>query len=371
MTVESLDAWDELRGAGLIQQLDAGDTLFREGDAAEAAYVLLSGRCAVLEGDELLNVLQPGELFGEIGAFAGGRRSATVTALDPAELLVLSLAQLRDGFAASPELFWQSLILIVDRLRVITGRQTAYRDEHKALREVQRSLLPDLSGLDTHGAFRIEALWQPCTYASGDYYDVVVLDEFRHLIAIGDVMGHGAESSLMMAIARAQLRELARSFRRTDELLLNLDGYLRDNAPPKQAMSLVVAVFDRRDRALEYSVAGHPFPLLARGGEVRDLPGRPGIVLALPFLLGTGYERHETELESGDRLLFFTDGLFEVGVDEQGTQLGRAGLAATFGEVLASGASEPLQSLFDRVAAADVSDAADDDRSGLLVTIDC
>ena len=158
-------------------------------------------------------------------------------ALDRTELLFLSLAQLREGFAASPELFWSSLLLIVDRLRVITKRQAAYRDEHKALREVQRSLLPDLTAVDTHAAFRIEALWHPCTYASGDYYDVIPIDEFRHLIAVGDVMGHGAESSLMMAIARAQIRELARAFRRTDELLLNLDGYLRDNAPPKQGMA--------------------------------------------------------------------------------------------------------------------------------------
>jgi hypothetical protein len=261
MTGAALDPWDDLRAAGIVRQIDAGQTIFEEGDAADGAYVILAGRCAVLEGDERLNVLLPGELFGEIGALSSGKRSATVVALESTELLALSMSQLREGFAASPELFWQSLLLIVDRLRVITTRQAAYRDEHKALREVQRSLLPDVSLLDTQGAFRIEALWQPCTYASGDYYDVIALDSYRYLIAVGDVMGHGAESSLMMAIARAQIRELARSFRRTDELLLNLDGYLRDNAPPKQGMSLVVSVYDRRDHVLEYSVAGHPFPV--------------------------------------------------------------------------------------------------------------
>jgi len=261
MTSPSLDPWANLRTAGLVRQVEAGETVFREGDAADGAYVVLAGRCAVLEGDEHLNVLQAGELFGEIGALSSGTRSATVMALDPTELLFLSLAQLREGFAASPELFWSSLLLIVDRLRVITKRQAAYRDEHKALREVQRSLLPDLTAVDTHAAFRIEALWHPCTYASGDYYDVIPIDEFRHLIAVGDVMGHGAESSLMMAIARAQIRELARAFRRTDELLLNLDGYLRDNAPPKQGMSLVVSVYDRREHVLEYSVARSWIPV--------------------------------------------------------------------------------------------------------------
>ncbi|MEO5840764.1 MAG: SpoIIE family protein phosphatase [Acidimicrobiales bacterium] len=366
----SLDPWDDLRAAGLVRQIAAGETLFREGDAADGAYVVLSGRCAVLEGDERVDVMQPGALFGEIGALSTGKRSATVVALDQTEFLFLSLAQLREGFAASPELFWQSLLLIVNRLRVVTARQVSYRDEHKALREVQRSLLPDLTLVDTQGAFHLDALWQPCTYASGDYYDVIPIDASRHLIAVGDVMGHGAESSLMMAIARAQIRELARSFRRTDELLLNLDGYLRDNAPPKQGMSLVVSVYDRRDHLLEYSVAGHPFPLLLRKDESSDLPGRPGIILALPFLLGTGYERYETELQAGDRLLFLTDGLFEVPIDKSGTQLGLAGLSRLLREVIASENEFPLAELFARVSDADVNEAADDDRTALLLTID-
>jgi serine phosphatase RsbU (regulator of sigma subunit) len=370
MTDDPLRMWGDLRAAGFVRPVEAGEVVFREGAAADGAYVVLSGRCAVLEGDELVATLSPGELFGEIGALDSGVRSATVLALDHGELLFLSLDQLRQGFAASAELFWESLRLIVRRLRTITTREVAYRDEHIALREVQRSMLPDLSRLDAQGAFRVEAVWQPCTYASGDYYDVIPVDAHRHLIAVGDVMGHGAEASLMMAIARAQIRELARSFRRTDELLLHLDGYLRDNAPPRQGMSLVVAVYDRRDRVLEYSAAGHPFPLLLRDGETSHLLGRPGILLALPFLLGSGYERGEIELAARDRLLFYTDGLFEIATDQTGGQLGLAGIAALLREVVAGGSATPLDDLLARVAAADVNDAADDDRTALLLTVD-
>ncbi len=369
MTLQSLHLWSDLRQAGVVRHVVAGDAVFREGDPADGAYVVLDGRCAVLEGDEHVNVLAPGELFGEIGALGTGVRSATVIAIDDVDLLFLSLTQLQQGFANSPELFWQSLRLIVERLRLITARQVAYRDEHKALREVQRSLLPDLGALQTRGAFHIDARWEPCTYASGDYYDVIALDAHRHLIAVGDVMGHGAESSLMMAIARAQIRELARSFRRTDELLPNLDGYLRDNAPPRQGMSLVVAVFDERERLLEYSAAGHPFPILLRNGEAADLPGRHGILLALPFLLGSGYERIEFELEPDDALLFFTDGLFEIAVDEMGTQLGRLGLAELFCTVMTEVVDAPLTELFARVTASDVSDTADDDRTAVLFRV--
>ncbi len=369
MTDNALHLWDGLRDAGLVRFVDAGAPVFMEGDEADGAYVVLSGSCAVLEGSEQVNVLHGGELFGEMGAFGGGVRTATVVAVDDVELLFLSLTQLRDGFTASPDLFWQSLRLIVSRLRMITARQVAYRDEHLALREVQRSLLPDLGAVAAPG-FSAEAVWEPCTYASGDYYDVVALDDHRHLFAVGDVMGHGAEASLMMAIARAEIRELARRFRRVDELLLSLDGYLRDNAPPKQGMSLVAAVLDRRDNVLEYAAAGHPFPFLRRNGKVSDLPGRHGILLALPFVVGAGYERCVTALEPGDQLLFFTDGLLEVVVDDENRLLGREGLRTCVDEILSSDAPTPLRALLARIAELDVHEDADDDRTALLLTIE-
>lgn len=374
MTVDrSAASWEGLRSAGIVRSVAAGETLFRSGDEADGAYVVLAGSCVVVEDDDTVSPLSPGDIFGEIATLAGGTRTADVVAIEDSELLFLSLQELREGFNHSPEHFWQALRLIVERLKVITRRQLDYRVEHKALQEVQRSLLPDLAevrparfGLD------VEALWEPCSYASGDYYDVIALDEHRCLLAIGDVMGHGAEASLMMGIARAQIRELARAFRRTDELLLNLDGYLRDNAPPKQGMSLVVAVHDSRERVVEYSVAGHPMPMLARDGVVTDLPGRPGILLALPFLVGAGYERRELELTAGDRLLFFTDGLFEIPVDDEQTQLGRSGLATMFTDLLEqheAGNGDLLTALVARVSSAHVGPPLDDDRTALLVGV--
>jgi sigma-B regulation protein RsbU (phosphoserine phosphatase) len=367
MNDELGDGWNDLRAAGLTRRVARGETVFAEGDQADGAYVLLDGDCAVLEGDDHVATLQPGELFGEIATFDGGRRTATVLATVDSEVLFLSLSQLQRGFIDAPDMFWRSLRLVVGRLRVIAARQAAYRAEHKALREVQRSLLPDVDRLDGDAGFGLEAVWEPCTYASGDYYDFIRLDADRHLVAIGDVMGHGAEASLMMAIARAELHELARRFRRTDELLLSLDGYLRDNAPPKQGMSLFVGVFDRRERLLEFSTAGHPLPLLCREGVVTDLPGRAGILLGLPFIVGAGYERNEVELERRDRLLLFTDGAFEITTAADDTQLGRGGLAELFADAVRRG--DGLAHLARRIAELDAAPAADDDRTVLLLDI--
>ena len=367
---EAAAAWAVLRRSGRVRRVAPGETILREGEAPEGAYVLLAGRCSVIERGERVSSIGPGELFGEIATLGGGPRTATVVALEEGELLVLTTEQLQRSFEQSPELLWHSLAAIAARTRRIADREVAYREEHKALREAQLSLLPDLDALKTSGRLRCEALWQPCSYASGDYYDVVPIDSERFLFAIGDVMGPGAEASLMMAIARAQVRELARGFRRTDELLLHLDGYLRDHAPPRQGMSLMVAVLDLRRGVLEYSNAGHPPTLLLREGRVQELDA-PGILLATPFLLGSGYARLELAVRSGDRLLFYTDGLFEVTSDAEGEgePLGRRGLAELFAAVVRERPEAPLTELGRRVAAYDGAVRAQDDRTALLVAV--
>jgi serine phosphatase RsbU (regulator of sigma subunit) len=365
------EVWAELRASGLVRQIDPTEVLFREGDEAEGAYVLLSGRCAVSELGEQVNMIEPGELFGEIAGFGGGVRTATVTAVMPCEVLVLSAEQLQRGFTDSPELLRRTLQALAGRTRQITDRQLAYREEHKALREVQRSLLPDLEKINEFGRFKVEALWEPCTYASGDYYDIIQIGPERFLFAIGDVMGHGAEASLMMAVAGAQIRELARRFRRTDELLLNLDGYLRDNAPAGQGMSLVVAALDMKTLVLEHSTAGHPPPLLLREGTVSELDTRPGILLALPMLLGVGYERLETEMHSGDRLLFYTDGFYEVNHPDQGGEglLGSDFLCRLFGEISTRKPERLLPGLLRGLRDLEEPREPGDDRTAMLLTI--
>ena len=124
------EAWGGLRSAGLVRRVAPGEALFQEGDEAEGAYVLLSGRCAVSERGERVNVIEPGELFGEIGGFGGGIRTATVTALVSSEVLLLSPDQLQRGFADSPDLLRKTLQVLAGRTRRIADRQVAYREEH-------------------------------------------------------------------------------------------------------------------------------------------------------------------------------------------------------------------------------------------------
>ena len=92
---------DKLRALGRTRRFPVGAALFHERAEGDAVLVLTSGRvklsCVTDGGREaLLGIREPGELIGEMSAIDGGERSATATALEPVEVIVVS----RDAFVA-------------------------------------------------------------------------------------------------------------------------------------------------------------------------------------------------------------------------------------------------------------------------------
>lgn len=352
---------------GTRRTFPAGQVVFEQGAASDGAYLLVRGRCEVSRDGEVLGTVEAGQVFGELGAFGRTHRSATVRTTVESETVFLTPDQMRRGLTASPQLFLETFLTVINRLNEAESRELLHRDEQRALADVQRTLLPALDRWREEAAFDVSAAWAPASHASGDIYDVIQLADGRVLFWLGDVMGHGAQAALTTAVAGAQMRELARTFRRCDEVVLRLDGYLRDNAPRRFGMSMVVVVLDPLTGMVELSVAGHPPPLLARSARVAPVAIEPGIVLGMPFIGGRGYERTELLLEPGDALLLVSDGLFEVPVDAAGTLLGLQGLADVAADVLSRDRDEPLTVLLERIADLHAGEQ-DDDRTGLLMT---
>ena len=100
---------DELRAMMTQTTLRRGETLFNEGDAGDRLYILLAGKVklghASADGREnLLAVLGPGEVVGELTLFDPGPRSTTATAVAPTELLTLEHSQLMGFIESHPTL---------------------------------------------------------------------------------------------------------------------------------------------------------------------------------------------------------------------------------------------------------------------------
>lgn len=128
------------------------ETIVEKGDPARQLYVLLRGRAKVATrgadgSDTGLNVMGPGEVFGEIGILDGQPRSATVSTLEECEMAVLEIDAFRDFLAAHPSVGIKLLAVLAGRVRDLTTRL-----EDRTFLEVPARLAKQLLWLaENHG----------------------------------------------------------------------------------------------------------------------------------------------------------------------------------------------------------------------------
>ncbi|MGD0090559.1 MAG: GAF domain-containing SpoIIE family protein phosphatase [Planctomycetota bacterium] len=174
---------------------------------------------------------------------------------------------------------------------------------------IQQRLLPrqspQVKGLDVAGANI------PATETSGDYFDYIPLPGGRLAVAIADVTGHGLGAALVMTAARAYIRALCETDTEPAKLVSHANDLVEKDLEGGNFLSLCVAVFDPGAGALTYASAGHDPPLIYRPGEnvFAELDSTGPLLGILP---GMQFEaRGPLPLQSGDVLVFMTDGLFE------------------------------------------------------------
>ena len=118
----SPEALESLRAASEVRDVARNEVLFRRGDDSSELFGIVSGRVAILtrspDGREsLVAVLDEGALFGELGLFDDGPRSADARALETTQLLVLDYEVVRAAIQADPQLLWIIIRVLARRLR--------------------------------------------------------------------------------------------------------------------------------------------------------------------------------------------------------------------------------------------------------------
>jgi CRP/FNR family cyclic AMP-dependent transcriptional regulator len=116
------DSAASLRASMVTVRLSKGDTLFKEGDEGDRLYVVAEGKLKLgtSSGDgreNLLSILGPGDMFGELSLFDPGPRTATATAVTDARLLALSSDQVIGWVTRHPQVSLQLLGRMAQRLR--------------------------------------------------------------------------------------------------------------------------------------------------------------------------------------------------------------------------------------------------------------
>lgn len=219
------------------------------------------------------------------------------------------------------------------------------RQDMKLAAGMQWDLLPPLTvrSAQALACGRLE----PAYEIAGDAFDYAINDVYLHA-GVFDGMGHGVHSTLMTALAVGAYRHSRRAGEPLSAIYTAVDEAI---AGQYGGDAFVTAAFTRLDLGeglLEWTVAGHPAPLLLREHRV---VGQRACVPSLP--LGLGGECREVaaeQLEPGDCVLFFTDGVVE-GRSASGEEFGVSRLVERFEHHAASDAQpdEVLRRLVDDV----------------------
>ena len=271
-------------GALSVEASAPGDI---EGAEPFARRVAESGEAALAKDDALIGVplLADGEVNGVVVAGVDPPRGFTGE-----DLTLLRLAAERVGLA-------------IAHVRV-------YEREHRIAETLQRSLLPDrlphLPGLD------VAARYLPAAAEAevgGDWYDVIPIAGGAVGLVMGDVAGKGLAGASMVGRLRSALRAYALEGHDTGRVVERLNRLLWTEAEESQMATMLYAIVDPGAGLVRWVNAGHPPPLMVRGGEPEFLQGDASVPLGvLPF---PTYTEVSAPMDPGSTLLLYTDGLVE------------------------------------------------------------
>lgn len=162
---------------------------------------------------------------------------------------------------------------------------------------------PKIPGVD------LASIYVPCFELGGDFLDFIPLPDNNIGLVVADVAGKGVPASLIMASVRAALRAQVDNLYYLYEILRRVNQMLCRDTEPSEFVTLLYGVINIPGKRFTYCNAGHPPGLLLRGGEVMELPGGNMVLGVLP---DEDYTQSLMELESGDVLLLYTDGVADA-----------------------------------------------------------
>jgi serine phosphatase RsbU (regulator of sigma subunit) len=235
-------------------------------------------------------------------------------------------------------------------------------EEHVLATRLQQAIMPPdtppVEAADIDVAVRYRPAGQG-NLVGGDWYDTLLLPDDEVLLVVGDVAGHGIDAVKGMVAARNSLRALAITGAGPADLLRMLNGVMCDLTSGVIG-TVVCGLYHPEARVLRWARAGHLPPVLVRGGTARELPLPGGVLLGMnPDAV---YEEATQQLEPGDTMLLFTDGLIERRGESIEEVLGEfvASVAASGQAAGLDGAEPTAAAQADRVLASAASDTDDD-----------
>jgi sigma-B regulation protein RsbU (phosphoserine phosphatase) len=200
--------------------------------------------------------------------------------------------------------------------------QKMFEHDLELARKIQHHFMP--TGTPDIAGYSFGVEYKPALAVGGDLYDFIDLGMGLKAIVVGDVSGKGVSAALYSAKLLTHLRYVAKGLSSPAAILSRVNDVLASDDHEGMFVTATVAVLDGRVGRFTIANAGHPLPFARDGrGEISPLGEADGP--AIGMLPGAKFKDHEYELDTGDTVVFYTDGVIEA-LNTQKAMFGEEGL---------------------------------------------
>lgn len=250
-----------------------------------------------------------------IPLYSGGRKEATESGTHKGGDLLGALyldSRRRAAFSKLDRQILDALAVqaasILDNARMVERERQRQRLEQEVniARDIQQALLP--RGLRDFPYLRVAGINIPCLAVGGDYFDVFKMADGRIAFLIADVSGKGLGAALLTTMLQGALSGLMLGADPAP-MFVHLNNFLCEHAEVGRYATVFFGIL-HNDGTLEYINAGHPSPLLLRGGEATE-PFTDGCC-PVGLLPEVNYHVARVKLQPDDTLILFSDGITEA-----------------------------------------------------------
>ena len=255
-----------------------------------------------------------------------GLSAGALAAMSP----VLAINLYRAGFVTHP--LWGTagvgavyiLAMAAHYVRAVRERQALALEKERTRAElalagrIQVSALP--KDYPDRPEFDLAASMFPAKGVGGDFYDFFMIDEDHLGLVIADVSGKGVPAALFMMVSSALIRHSSTGEYSPAKILYAANEQICARNPEEMFVTVWLGILEISTGMLTAANAGHEYPMLKKAGKQFEmLKDRHGLVIGA--MSGARYRDYELQLEPGEKLLVYTDGVAEA-VDSELEQFG-------------------------------------------------
>ena len=204
-------------------------------------------------------------------------------------------------------------VMYVDEVRRVTAEKERIGTELHMANQIQESMLPSIfPAFPERSEFDIYATMDPAREVGGDFYDFFLIDKDHLCMVIADVSGKGIPAALFMMISKIIIQSCAMLGRSAGEILTKTNEALCSNNKMEMFVTVWLGILEISTGKLTAANAGHEYPAMKKSDKDRFelIKDKHGLVIG--GMSGINYKEYEMQLNPGDKLFLYTDGVAEA-----------------------------------------------------------